>query len=106
VVCSLSDNYPNTVLECVGAGIPLLTTNVGGIPEIIDARDRPAVCFEPRASVLAKRFQTALDEGAHTARPAALFGDIENQWVSWHSFFRMALRAMDMPLRSNEAAGI
>ncbi len=35
VISSLVDNFPNTVLECVGAGVPLLATNVGGIPEII-----------------------------------------------------------------------
>ena len=40
VVSSLADNYPNTVLECVGAGVPLLASNVGGIPEIIDPADR------------------------------------------------------------------
>jgi O-antigen biosynthesis protein len=85
VVPSLSDNYPNTVLECLGAGIPLLASNAGGIPEIIDARDRPNVCFEPRRGVLTERLQAALEDGAHTARPAALFGETENQWISWHS---------------------
>jgi len=85
VVSSLFDNYPNTVLECVGAGIPLLASKVGGIPEIIDACDRANVCFEPRTSVLAERLQAALEDGAYSARPAVPFGDTENQWVSWHS---------------------
>ena len=43
VISSLSDNFPNTVLECVGAGIPLLASNVGGIPEIIESADRKSV---------------------------------------------------------------
>src|SRR5689334_16119939 len=63
VISSLSDNFPNTVLECVGAGIPLLASNVRGIPEIIEAADRADVCFEPRPSVLANRIRGALKDG-------------------------------------------
>jgi len=85
VVSSLSDNFPNTVLECVGAGIPLLASNVGGIPEIIDPSDRERVCFEPRPHILADRLRDALDGGAAPARPAALFADTEQRWTRWHS---------------------
>ena len=56
VISSLADNFPNTVLECVGAGVPLLASNVGGIPEIIDPADRENVCFEPRPDVLARTY--------------------------------------------------
>jgi glycosyltransferase involved in cell wall biosynthesis len=34
VISSLADNFPNTVLECVGVGVPFLASDVGGIPEI------------------------------------------------------------------------
>ena len=47
VISSLADNFPNTVLECVGAGVPFLASNVGGIPEIIAPADREKICFEP-----------------------------------------------------------
>jgi glycosyltransferase involved in cell wall biosynthesis/GT2 family glycosyltransferase len=85
VVSSLADNFPNTVLECVGAGIPLLATNVGGIPEIISEADRKTVCFEPRPDVLADRMRSALRDGAVPARPSISFGDVERQWVRWHN---------------------
>jgi O-antigen biosynthesis protein len=84
VISSLSDNYPNTVLECVGAGVPLLASNVGGIPEIIDSADREKVCFEPRPDILADRIRAALDHGAFSARPSASFADTERKWVDWH----------------------
>jgi O-antigen biosynthesis protein len=87
VISSLSDNFPNTVLECVGAGIPLLASNVGGIPEIIEAADRDNVCFEPRPDVLAERIQHALERGAVVARPSASFADTERNWVDWHAGF-------------------
>jgi glycosyltransferase involved in cell wall biosynthesis/GT2 family glycosyltransferase len=85
VVSSLADNFPNTALECVGAGVPLLASNVGGIPEIIDPADRENVCFEPRPDVLAQRIRSALENGAYSARPSASFADTEGKWVRWHS---------------------
>jgi O-antigen biosynthesis protein len=85
VISSLADNYPNTVLECVGAAVPLLASNVGGIPEIIDAADRENVCFEPRPDVLAQRLRVSLEHGAYSARPSASFADTEGAWVNWHA---------------------
>jgi O-antigen biosynthesis protein len=85
VISSLSDNYPNTVLECVGAGIPLLASNVGGIPEIIYASDLEKVCFEPRPDVLAERLRGALELGAFSARPSASFADTARQWIDLHA---------------------
>ncbi|MGH7837144.1 MAG: glycosyltransferase family 4 protein, partial [Candidatus Binataceae bacterium] len=85
VISSLADNYPNTVLECVGAGVPLLASNVGGIPEIIDPADRESVCFEPGPDVLAERLRGALDQGAFSARPSAAFADTARQWTDLHT---------------------
>jgi glycosyltransferase involved in cell wall biosynthesis len=84
VISSLVDNYPNTVLECIGGGVPFIAASVGGIPEIIDAEDHAQVCFEPRVDVLAARLQQVLEQGATTARPANLLGRTEQSWVNWH----------------------
>ena len=35
VLPSLQDNYPNTILECMSAGIPFITSKGGGISEIL-----------------------------------------------------------------------
>jgi GT2 family glycosyltransferase len=85
VVASLSDNFPNTVLECAGARVPLLTSNVGGIPEIIDPADHERVCFEPRPHALAGRLRAALHHGAYSPRPSASFVGTERKWVRWHA---------------------
>jgi glycosyltransferase involved in cell wall biosynthesis/GT2 family glycosyltransferase len=84
VVASLADNYPNTVLECLGAGVPLLAANVGGIPEIIAPEDREKVCFQPQPFALVDRIQAALDHGLAPARPALSFSDVERKWIKWH----------------------
>jgi O-antigen biosynthesis protein len=85
LVASLADNYPNTVLECVGAGVPLLASDVGGIPEIVSPRDREAICFRPDPSVLATRLRDVLQNGAASAHPSAPFADVERVWVGWHA---------------------
>jgi glycosyltransferase involved in cell wall biosynthesis/GT2 family glycosyltransferase len=85
VISSLADNYPNTVLECVGAGVPLLASKVGGIPEIVDSADVENVCFEAGPDVLAERLRGALEQGAFSARPSASFADTARRWVDLHS---------------------
>ena len=104
VVSSLADNFPNTALECVGAGVPLLVSNVEGIPEIIDPADRENVCFEPQPDVLAERIRGALEHGAFSARPSASFADTEGNWVRWHA--GLSNRAKnEQPARKERAAG-
>jgi O-antigen biosynthesis protein len=85
VISSLADNFPNTVLECVGAGVPFLASNVGGIPEIVAPADREKVCFEPQPHILACRIREALEHGAVPARPSVAFADNEKHWVNWHA---------------------
>ncbi len=84
VISSLVDNYPNTVLECIGGGIPFIASAVGGIPEIIAAEDHPNVCFEPKSHRLAARLRQVLEQGAYTARPASRLSHTEASWVNWH----------------------
>jgi O-antigen biosynthesis protein len=85
LIASLSDNFPNTVLECVGAGIPFVASEAGGIPEIISPADRKRVCFTPQPSVLAQRIRDVLTEGAWPADPLVAFADNERRWVDWHA---------------------
>ena len=35
VIPSRLDNYPTTVIECINSGIPFITVNTGGIPEML-----------------------------------------------------------------------
>ena len=84
--------------------VPLLVSNVGGIPEIIDPADRENVCFEPRPDVLAERIRSALEQGAFSARPSASFADTEGNWVRWHA--GLSNRAKnEQPAHKERAAG-
>ena len=52
VVPSLAESFPYVVLDATAAGMPLIATNVGGIPEIVADTDtvliEPAMLTRPR----------------------------------------------------------
>jgi glycosyltransferase involved in cell wall biosynthesis len=67
VVPSRAESLPYIVLEAAAAGVPMLATRVGGIPEVID---NPRLLVPPGdASALARMLIAALDdmEGARQA---------------------------------------
>jgi GT2 family glycosyltransferase/glycosyltransferase involved in cell wall biosynthesis len=84
VLPSLVDNLPNTVLECLGAKVPFIASDTGGIPEMIAAADLESVCFPLRARPFAERIRQALLQGVRPATPAWDSQENEQAWVSWH----------------------
>lgn len=58
VVPSRAEAMPYIVLEALAAGMPMVATAIGGIPEIFQGRDD--VLVEPAASALAERMTQAL----------------------------------------------
>ncbi|MCI0547720.1 MAG: glycosyltransferase, partial [Candidatus Rokubacteria bacterium] len=82
VIPSRLENSPYTVLECLGAGICLISADVGGIRELIHGDDRPRVLF--KGEELAAKLREALDEGASPARPAVDLDSVRERWVRWH----------------------
>ncbi|MGB9669367.1 MAG: glycosyltransferase, partial [Anaerolineales bacterium] len=84
VMPSLADNLPNTVLECLGGGIPFLASNAGGIPEMIAREDIPNVCFELRPDDFSEKMRKALLSGLSPARVAIDIQENEKAWVQWH----------------------
>jgi glycosyltransferase involved in cell wall biosynthesis len=69
-VPSRAESFPYIVLEAAAAGLPLLATNVGGIPEIVAGTDT-ALLPPGDVGALAQAMLDALDEPA-TARAQAL----------------------------------
>jgi glycosyltransferase involved in cell wall biosynthesis len=78
VMPSLEDNSPSTVYECLALGIPFAASGVGGTAELVDARDRDRVLFDPTKAGIAAALQRALThtDGLRPARPA--FDDAES----------------------------
>ncbi len=72
VIPSLDDNSPNTVYECLEAGVPMIASAVGGIPELVAEEDRERVLFEPSPAGIRAALERALDADTPfaAARPA------------------------------------
>ena len=47
ILPSFSEGFPNTILEAMSLGIPIVASNVGGIPEII-SHQRNGLLFDPK----------------------------------------------------------
>jgi len=82
VMASLVDNSPNTVYECIELGIPFLTTDRGGTPEIIAPEDRPAAVVPATATGIANGLRRTLTEGASASRAAHAPDEALRQWLA------------------------
>jgi glycosyltransferase involved in cell wall biosynthesis len=79
------ENSPYTVLECLGAAIPFVCTDVGGIPELIHADDRRETCVAPEVATLARRLKVACEKGLRLSRPAVDPEANAAAWLAWHA---------------------
>lgn len=70
VIPSLAESLPYIVLECTAAGLPVITTNVGGIPEIFPTT-RGSLVPPNDAGALRAAMQRALDEPGTLAKEQA-----------------------------------
>jgi glycosyltransferase involved in cell wall biosynthesis len=62
VAPSLEDNLPNTVIEAMAAGIPVVAYNAGGIPEIIDDGQNGLLAPVGRPEALAQTLARMLND--------------------------------------------
>jgi O-antigen biosynthesis protein len=84
VIASPVDNSPNTIYECLGAGVPFIACRCGGVPELIHSEDLDGVCFRYDVDALAAMLMRNLRSGVRTARPAVDFEKNDREWVAWH----------------------
>lgn len=97
VIPSLSENSPYTVLECLGANIPFIASNVGGIPELIAGGEQKTVCFPPKGAALARRLREIMSSGISPAQPAVDPAANEERWVAWHAEAKTVPKAVSPP---------
>ncbi len=71
VLSSVTEGSPNAVLEAIGAGVPLVATSVGGIPEIVQDGESALLVPAGDASRMADALSQLLQSAALAARLAA-----------------------------------
>jgi phenylacetate-CoA ligase len=68
VVPSLMENFPIVVLEAMACGKPVVATNVGGIPEIIENRCNGILIPPKNSDALAKAISLIIENPAQAKR--------------------------------------
>lgn len=61
VLSSLSEGLPLTILEAMAAGVPVVATTVGGVPELLKGSGCGWLCSPGNADALAETMRTALN---------------------------------------------
>jgi len=67
VVPSRLDNLPYTVFECLENGIPIITSNIGGIPEMVVPAEWGRVLVAGDVNRLASQLKEVLEQGVAPA---------------------------------------
>jgi glycosyltransferase involved in cell wall biosynthesis len=68
---SLEDNFPNTALEALACGLPVVGSNVGGIPEIVREAQTGVLFERGNAEALAHAIKSILPEHEQLRRMSA-----------------------------------
>lgn len=84
VIASLVENSPYTVVECLLHRIPFLTSDVGGIKELIDEKYVGSITFTPTAKGLEAKLTELVGAGIVVAEPRIAFGENNLRWKLWH----------------------
>lgn len=93
VLPALEDNLPNTVLEALACGVPVVAFSTGGIPDII--RDGVEGCLVPRGDVAALRAAISAVLGDENAR-AVMAANARRRAVQEYGLEVQAKRYLDL----------
>jgi glycosyltransferase involved in cell wall biosynthesis len=80
-VPSRKESFPYVVLEAAAAGIPLVASHVGGIPEIVDGTDTPLVPIDDVGRLAAALRAAIENPAAARARAQRLRAEVQNRFT-------------------------
>ncbi|MGX9966005.1 glycosyltransferase [Roseomonas sp. F4] len=86
VLAALTDNSPYTVLECLSHRVPFISSDVGGIAELIATESQAETLFAPTPAGLATRLLAVLAKpGVQPAQPAPAIAQAEQDFRDLHN---------------------
>jgi len=110
---SSAEGMPQTVMEAAAAGVPIVATRVGGLPEIIEHGKTGLLCPPGNDAELASGLLQLLADPArardmsYEAKKRARKFDVRRMAAGYHDFFCQALEIPEhAPLRGQSIIGI
>jgi len=96
VLPTLAETHPLSVLEALARGLPIVSTTVGAIPDLVCAADSPAGLLVPPAdpAALAGALARVLDDGRLRSRLAEGARQVREALPTWHDASRQLSAAL------------
>lgn len=85
IMPSLVENSPYAIVECIALRIPFMSSDAGGISELIDPKYHKSVLFVPRPKSIADKLRNALLNGISVAEGTVNPKLNRELWMQWHS---------------------
>ena len=84
VIASLMENSPYVLLEVMSHNIAFISSNKGGMIELIDKKYSDVNCFTPDTKSLLKKIEYILENQATSAELAIGCDETKKQWLDFH----------------------
>lgn len=104
VIPSLEENSPCVIGECLAKAVPFLSTDVGGIHELLSKSHHKKILFNPSASALTEKIASVLRHGTITPRASYNVTLVVKDWLRFHSYgelLRYQKKSVNLKLSRN-----
>lgn len=93
--CSLTESFCIAILEAASCGLLIVSTNVGGVPEVLPSPDMNVLC-DPKVDALVEGLQIAVKrhESGDVMDPMEAHRRIEVMY-SWHQVAKQTIQVYD-----------
>lgn len=106
VIPPIADNSPSTILECITSDIAFVTSNVGGISELIHPDDHSRVLFPPFPSSLARQIEQVVSNSTVKIRQSQATINAAQDWVQLHKYLLDRFQAPPVPISRNPKVSV
>ena len=101
VLASHAEGFPNAVLESMAAGLPVIATSVGGVPEIIEDGTNGVLVPAKAPALIAEAIHELLSRPTLASAVAAA----GQEWVRSHYSFEQSLSELRRLYRTSSSNG-
>jgi len=103
VLSSDFDNSPNVVLEAMASGAPVVATNVGGVPDLLDAPAGGSLVPKGDAAAMGAEIVTLLDDERRRSAAGAFNRQRASTTFSWRTSAEQLLAAYERAMAARAA---